>query len=130
MTGRPTLAAPLVDHAAQSLEDSWKPMDLVEDNQPVFVLCQVQFRLGHFGSVGRQFQVQIEGLPPYRLSPLRGERSFAHLPRSKNRYSGKLFEQAQHLGLYLTRNDHLVIMPYCFRITMTVVPHPTLPDHT
>ena len=39
-------------------------MDLVEDNQPVFVLCQVQFRLGHFGSVGRQFQVQIEGLLP------------------------------------------------------------------
>src|ERR1035441_5990760 len=122
MTGWPAFAAPLVDHAAQSLEDSWKPMDLVEDNQPVFVLCQVQFRLGHFGSVGRQFQVQIEGLLPWRRSQCRGERSFAHLPRSKNRNSGKLFEQARHLGLYLARNHHLVIMPYYIIITMIVVP--------
>jgi hypothetical protein len=40
------LAPPLVNQASQWLEDAGKAMYLIEDNQALFVLPEIEFRVG------------------------------------------------------------------------------------
>src|SRR5271165_552731 len=89
-------------------------MDLVEDHESVFVLCQVKFRFRQFGSVRWQFKVEVEGLLRKRVRQSCRERRLAHLPGSENRHGWKLFEQVRQLRLNLTGNEHLAIMPHEF----------------
>ena len=110
MSRRPAFAAPLVDQAAQGLENPGKPVNFVEDHESILMLFQIEFRLCQFGPVGRQFQVQVKRFFPERLCQSHGKRRFAYLPGSKDGYSRKLFEQARYFGLNLPRNDHLAIM--------------------
>ena len=51
------LAAPSVDQAAKGFEYPGNAVDLVEDHESIFVLCQVEFRFRQFGSVRWQFEV-------------------------------------------------------------------------
>jgi len=36
---------------------------LVEDHQPVGMICEIQLRLGDLGLIGFGLQVQVEGVP-------------------------------------------------------------------
>jgi DNA (cytosine-5)-methyltransferase 1 len=40
-----------VDQAAQSLKDSWKTVDLVQDHEPIFVIRKVEFWVRKLGTI-------------------------------------------------------------------------------
>ena len=75
------LAAGAVDEAAQHREEAGRPMDLVQDHQPIGLPGQVQLRLGQLGPVGLGFQIQVEGTKG--VPDLKGQGRLARLTRSE-----------------------------------------------
>jgi hypothetical protein len=61
-------------------------MDLIEDYQLVFVVGEVELRLGKACPVGLGLEVEIDGLAA--LSEVSGQSRLAHLPRA-DKYNGR-----------------------------------------
>ena len=57
-------------------------MNLVENDQFVFVLRQVKLRIGELCTVRRQFEVEIYRLLIARFRKRKSKRSLAHLSRT------------------------------------------------
>src|SRR5260370_12734220 len=107
MTTAPALAPTLVDQASQSLEDAWKPVNLIEDDESLFMLREVEFRLGQLCPVGRKLQVEVESLLPELFCQGVCERSFAHLPRPEQRHGTKLLQEPSQPRLIHAQNHTL-----------------------
>ena len=72
-----------VYQAPQALEELGNALDFIENNQLVFMLREIEFRLGQLGAIRRRFQIEID-----RGAFLRhGQRQcgLAHLAWSKQR---------------------------------------------
>jgi hypothetical protein len=72
-------AANAVDQATKILEEVWKPMDLIEDHQLVFVRGNVELRFRELGSVRIGLEIEIDRRPC--LGYFERKRSLADLAR-------------------------------------------------
>ena len=87
-------------------------MDFIEDDQPLCVLREIEFRLGQLRAVRRQLQVEVERLRAKFFRQRVRECRLAHLPWTKQGDGGKLLEELSQLGLNKSGNHYLAIMPY------------------
>jgi len=101
------LAPPLVDQTSQSLEDAWKPVYLIENDQSFCVLGEVEFGIAQLRPVGGKLQIEVECVLSKFVRQGMCERGLAHLPRAEQRHCGKLLEELAQLGLSQTRNHTL-----------------------
>lgn len=101
---------PKVDHAAQDLEDVGGAMDLIQNDQLVFVAGKVKLRIGQPRAARGQLLVEIEGTIALLLSKPRGQGGFAHLSRSEQGHGGKRLQRLPEPVCGESRN-HLAIVP-------------------
>ena len=53
MTGAPVFSAPLVDDTPQNFKEPGHALNLIQNDQAVFLGAEVEFRVGEFGAVRR-----------------------------------------------------------------------------
>ena len=87
-------------------------MNLIQDDELVFVADEVQLRIGQFGAVGGQFQVEITGAIALLASKHGCQRSLADLPGPKQGHRGKGLQRPPEAVGSESRDDHLAIMPH------------------
>ena len=99
----PASPASTVDQAAQALEQARRAVDLVEDDQPLLVICQIQLGIGELGAVRGRLQVEIHRV--HRTGDFESERRLADLARTEQGDGRILCKQAPQPCLYPT-SDH------------------------
>ena len=73
-----TLAAPVVDHAAQRRKQAWHPLHFIQNQQSLRMLLQKQFDVLHLAGILRTFQVAVHGTK--FVSQRARQRGLADLP--------------------------------------------------
>ena len=86
--------APVVDDAAQDLEQAGSSLHLVDDAQPAAGGPQIGIRVLELPPVGRPFQIEIERVRPPFAGNRACERRLPDLPRSEERDGGHVPQPA------------------------------------
>ena len=94
---------PPVDHAAQDAQDLRRPVDLVEDDQPVFVGFEEQGGVAQFRQVRRVFEIEVE--PALRLGDGERQGGLPDLPGAEEE-DGRLPVQRLDDGREDAAGDH------------------------
>ena len=74
-------------------------MNFIEDDQPLCVLREVEFRLDQLRAVRWQLQIEVKRLRAKFFRQRVRERGLAHLPGAKQGNSRKLLQELSQSGL-------------------------------
>jgi hypothetical protein len=92
LSGSFSLPAPLIDDASKRLEKLRNPVDFIQNDQFILMLMEVEFRVGQFGPVGRQFQIEINGFGAETIGHCVSQSGFANLARPDQDYRWKFVQ--------------------------------------
>ena len=105
-----TLAAALVDDAAQDFEKSRHALDFVQHDQAVFLGTEIELRIGELCPMRRQLEIQIDGRGPKLLDEPPRQGCLADLTRAQHGDGRKTREQVADTGFGQTVN-HTALLP-------------------
>ena len=105
-----TLAAALVDDAAQDFEKSRHALDFVQHDQAVFLGTEIELRIGELCPMRRQLEIQIDGRGPKLLDDPPRQGRLADLTRAQHGDGRKTREQVADAGFGQTVN-HTALLP-------------------
>lgn len=87
---------PAIDNAAQRLKQLGRPLDLIQNDQLLFVIRQVAGRAGKPEAIIVVLQIEVYG----RLlaADLESKSGFSHLARTQQNHGGRVPEQILEPG--------------------------------
>ena len=88
VTGAVSGRAPVIDHAAQGLEQTGGSVHLVDYAQPATRGSQIGVRVLELAAVGGPFEIDVERAGAEPAGDGAGERRLAYLPRPEQRHGG------------------------------------------
>ena len=101
-------------------------MNLIEDDQLVFVRTEIKFGFGELGPVCIGFEVEVDGRT--NVPHLLGKSGLADLSRSQQRYCRSLAQPINELLLDMAL-DYPCIIQFIFEICKVVLPRIARPCH-
>jgi hypothetical protein len=101
-------------------------MNLIQDDKTCLVLSKIEFRIGQFRPVRRQFQVKVDRAVLQFGSDCKGQSGLAYLTRPEKANRGKSGQEVLNNWLDRSLNHYLAIMPLHGTIAMFIPEKPCL----
>src|SRR5580692_407350 len=86
-------------------------MNLIQDDETLLVLPEIEFRIGQFRPVRRQFQIEVNGAGFELRGQRKGQGGFADLTRSEKPNRWKSGQEVLDNGFECSLDHYLAIMP-------------------